>query len=125
MNPASALKLARPNWANLHAYRKDKNSMPVQKWYRGNILTAYEPLTPIFLDDDLKNRCSPSVKTKPNYLKILKTVQLKPVKQICLWQYGKKIFVIQKQMSLYIFQNMALHTALYAWLHWIYLNLIS
>lgn len=37
MNPASALELARPNWANLHVYKKGKNSTPVQKEYRGNI----------------------------------------------------------------------------------------
>lgn len=73
MNPASALKLARPNWANLYTYKKAKNSMLVQKWDRGNFSTIYKPIILIFLDNDTE-QVQPQHCNKTQLYKILKTV---------------------------------------------------
>lgn len=91
----SALQLDRLNWTNLHAYRKAKNSICLCNSHTVVIFqAAHELLIPVFLNNGLKNRCSPSINTKLKYQKLLKTAQLKPEKQSSPWQYGEKIFLM-------------------------------
>lgn len=55
---------------------------------------ASEPLIPVFLDKGLKNRCSPSIKTKLKNQKFLKAAKLQPEKQSRPWQDREKIFLM-------------------------------
>lgn len=92
-NPAQHYNLT--DWTNLHAYRKAKNSICLCNSHTVVIFqAAHELLIPVFLNNGLKNRCSPSIKTKLKYQKLLKTAQLKSEKQSSPWQYGEKIFLM-------------------------------